>query len=183
MTGTPKEIHMYQPTPDIEEDEINLGDLICVLIDNRCLIILITLAALFLGAFKAFTATPIYKADGMLQVEEKSSGLANLDVSTMLEDRSPVAAEIEILRSRSVLGAAVDNLQLDIGVRPEYSPLIGEALARRMPANERPMAKVDTLDVPDSWRGTSMQLVVTRSDRYELRDAEGTFLLLSLIHI
>jgi tyrosine-protein kinase Etk/Wzc len=177
MTGVPKEIHMYQPTPDIEEDEINLGDLVGVLIENRWLIILITLAALFLGAFHAFTAMPIYKADGMLQVEEKSSGLANLDVSTMLEDRSPVAAEIEILRSRKVLGAVVDNLQLDIGVWPEYSPLIGEALARRMPADERPLAKVDTLDVPDSWRGRSMQLVVTGANRYELRDAEGEFLL------
>jgi len=178
MTGVPKEIHMYQPTPDIEEDEINLGDLIGVLIENRWLIILITLAAMFLGVYKAFTATPIYRADGLLQIEEKSSGLgANLDIATMLEQPSSAGAEIEILRSRSVLGAVVDNLQLDIGVWPEYSPLIGEALARRMPADERPLARVDTLDVPDSWRGTSMQLVVTGANRYELRDAEGGFLL------
>ena len=178
MTGVPKEIHMYQPTPDIEEDEINLGDLIGVLIDSRWLIILITLAALFIGVYKAFTATPIYQADGLLQIEEKSSGLgANLDIATMLEQPSSVGAEIEILRSRSVLGAVVDNLQLDIGVWPEYSPLIGEALARRMTADERPLARVDTLDVPDSWRGTSMQLVVTGANRYELRDAEGGFLL------
>ena len=178
MTGVPKEIHMYQPTPDIEEDEINLGDLIGVLIENRWLIILITLAAMFFGVYKAFTATPIYRADGLLQIEEKSSGLgANLDIATMLEQPSSVGAEIEILRSRSVLGAVVDNLQLDIGVWPEYSPLIGEALARRMPADERPLARVDTLDVPDSWRGTSMQLVVTGANRYELRDAEGEFLL------
>ena len=178
MTGVPKEIHMYQPAPDIEEDEINLGDLLGVLIDNRWLIILITLAAMFLGVYKAFTATPIYRADGLLQIEEKSSGLgANLDIATMLEQPSSAGAEIEILRSRSVLGAVVDNLQLDIGVWPEYSPLIGEALARRMPADERPLARVDTLDVPDSWRGTSMQLVVTGANRYELRDAEGEFLL------
>jgi tyrosine-protein kinase Etk/Wzc len=168
---------MYQPTPDFEEDEINLGDLLGVLIENRWLIIAITAAAMMLGAFKAFTATPIYRADGLLQVEEKSSGLANLDVSGMLEDRSPVAAEIEILRSRSVLGAVVDNLQLDIYASPEYAPLIGAALARRMPADERPMVRVDTLDVPDSMRGESMQLVATGLNRYELLDAEGEFLL------
>jgi tyrosine-protein kinase Etk/Wzc len=62
---------MYQPTPDFEEDEINLGDLLGVLIENRWLIIAITVAAMMLGAFKAFTATPIYRADGLLQVEEK----------------------------------------------------------------------------------------------------------------
>ena len=94
----------------------------------------------------------------------------------MLETPSPVAAEIEILRSRSVLGAVVDNLQLDINVWPEHAPLIGAALARRMPADERPLAQVDTLDVPDSWRGAMMQLIVTHTDRYELLDEEGEVL-------
>ena len=120
-------------TPDVEEDELNLGDLLGVIIENRWLIIGITLAALILGAFRAFTAVPIYRADGLLQVEEKSSGLANLDVNTMLTDYAPVNAEIEILRSRSVLGAVVDNLKLDIIATPDYFPLIGEALARSAP--------------------------------------------------
>jgi tyrosine-protein kinase Etk/Wzc len=177
VTGVPKEIHMYQPTPDIEEDEVSLGDLIGVLVENRWLIIAITMAALFLGAFQAFTAVPIYQADGLLQVEEKTSGLANLDVAGMMEDRSPVNAELEILRSRSVLGAVVDNLQLDINVWPEYAPLIGEALARRMPADERPLARIDTLNVPDSMRGQSMQLVISGPNRYELLDEEGELLL------
>ena len=70
MTGEPKEIRMYQPTPEIDEDEIDLGDLIGVLIENRWLIIGITFAALLFGAYRAFTAVPIYQADGLLQVEE-----------------------------------------------------------------------------------------------------------------
>jgi tyrosine-protein kinase Etk/Wzc len=177
MTGTPKEIQMYRPTSDIDEDEIDLGVLIGVLVEYRWLIILITLIALFIGAFHAYTAIPIYSADGMLQVEERASGLESLDVMTMLEDRSPVAAEIEILRSRSVLGTVVDNLKLDIDVWPEYTPLIGEALARRMDPGERPLARVDTLDVPDSWRGESMQLVISGTNGYELRDVDGELLL------
>ena len=173
MTGAPTEIKMYQPTPDIEDDEINLGDLVGVLVENRWLIVAITAAAMLLGAFQAFRATHIYQADGLLQVEEKSSGLTNLDVATMLETPSPVAAEIEILRSRSVLGPVVDNLQLDIIVQPEYAPLIGEAFARRMSADERPVAKIDTLDVPESWRGVAMQLIATGSNGFELRYASG----------
>jgi tyrosine-protein kinase Etk/Wzc len=86
----------FNAAPDVDEEELNLGDLIGVVIENRWLIICITLAALLVGAYKAFTAVPIYRADGLLQVEEKKSGLANLDVATMMDDYTPVNAEIEI---------------------------------------------------------------------------------------
>jgi LPS O-antigen subunit length determinant protein (WzzB/FepE family) len=43
----------YNAAPDIDEDEIDLGDLIGVLIENRWLIIGITFAAILLGAFHA----------------------------------------------------------------------------------------------------------------------------------
>ena len=86
---------LYNARPDVEEEELNLGDLLGVVIENRWLIVAIIVVALVIGGYRAFTAVPIYKADGMLQVEEKASGLANLDVATMLEDRSPVnAAEL-----------------------------------------------------------------------------------------
>ncbi len=114
---------MYQPPPDFDDEDINLGDLLGVLIENRWLIIAITLVALLIGGYKSFTAIPIYRADGLLQVEENNtSPLANLDVASMLEEYTPVNAEIEILRSRSVLGDVVDNLKLDISAYPEPSP-------------------------------------------------------------
>src|SRR5210317_325667 len=168
---------LFNTAPDVDEEEFNLGDLLGVIIENRWLIIGITLLALVIGAYRAFTAVPIYRADGLLQVEEKSTGLANLDVTTMLNDYAPVNAEIEILRSRSVLGAVVDNLKLDIIAEPEYFPLIGEALARRAPAAERPRVKVDTLDVPESMRGSAFKLVAAGPGSYELYDASGAFLL------
>jgi len=168
---------MYQPTPDTEEDDISLGDLIGVLAESRWLILAIISAALIVGAYKAFTAVPIYQADGLLQVEEKSSGLTNLDTSTMFGDYALVNAEIEILRSRSVLGTVVDNLQLDIYAEPEYLPYIGAALARRTPADERPLIKVDTLDVPDSMREQYMKLIADGSGNYVLYDAADALLL------
>jgi tyrosine-protein kinase Etk/Wzc len=168
---------LFNARPDVDEEELNLGDLIGVVIENRWLIVAITVVALVIGTYKAFTAVPIYQADGLLQVEEKSSGLANLDVATMMEDYAPVNAEIEILRSRSVLGAVVDNLKLDIVARPEYFPFIGAALARRAPIDEQPKVKVDTLDVPDSMRGSVFKLVAVGPGQYELYDSGGSFLL------
>jgi tyrosine-protein kinase Etk/Wzc len=168
---------LFNAAPDVDEEELNLGDLLGVVIENRWLIIAITLAALIVGAYQAFTAIPIYRADGLLQVEEKKSGLANLDVTTMLEDYTPVNAEIEILRSRSVLGAVVDNLKLDIIASPEYAPIVGAALARRAPKEERPLVSVDSLNVPESMRGTPFELVAIGPAKYELYNAEGAFLL------
>ena len=172
---------LFNAAPDVDEEELDLGDLIGVVVENRWLIIAITFAALMLGGFRAFTAVPIYQADGLLQVEENKPGLTSLDVTAMLEDYAPVNAEIEILRSRSVLGAVVDNLKLDISAQPEYAPLIGEALARRMPADERPMIQVDTLEVSEGLRGEAFRLVAIGPGVYELYDAEGEFLVVGKV--
>ena len=175
MTIGSNEIKMYQTAPDLEEEEINLGDLIGVLIENRWLIIATTLAACLIGSYKAYTAVPYYQAEGLLQVEERYSGLANLPTSMMYESFSPVNTEIEILRSRSVLGVVVDNLKLDISAYPEQST-IGAALSRRKPADERPLLRVASLDMPDSARGTAIKLVATDSKRFELLSVEDVFL-------
>ena len=87
-----------------DETEINLGDLIAVLLENRWLIIAITVASLIVGSYKAFVAMPVYQADGLLQVEENTSGLGGLEVSELFAGDTSVAAEMEILRSRSVMG-------------------------------------------------------------------------------
>ena len=89
----------------------------------------------------------------------------------MLQEYTPVAGEIEILRSRSVLGDVVDNLKLDISATPEYFPFIGEALARRAPASERPAITVDTFDLAEG-AGGSAKLVVDTADKFELFDYE-----------
>jgi len=177
VTEQPEERHMYQSTSDNEENEIHLGDLLGVIVESRWLIVAVTFASLWVGAYKAFTAVWIYQADGLLQVEEKSSRLTNLDSSIMFEDHALINAEIEILRSRSVLGTVVDNLQLDIYAAPEYMPYIGQALANRMPADERPMIKVDTLDVPDWMREQYMKLIGDGAGGYVLYDSADAMLL------
>ena len=73
VTDEPQVIHA---APDVDEEELDLGELIGVLIENRWLIAAIVIAALALGGFKAWTATPIYQADGLLQVEAKRSALS-----------------------------------------------------------------------------------------------------------
>jgi len=42
----------------------------------------------------------------------------------------PVMAEIELIKSRMILGKAIHNLDLDIIARPKYFPFVGEAISR-----------------------------------------------------
>jgi tyrosine-protein kinase Etk/Wzc len=113
----------------------------------------------------------------LLQVEEKKSGLGDLDINSLLGGGdTPISAEIEILRSRSVLGAVVDNLQLDIYAAPDLS-VIGAALARRAPADERPTIKIDRLELPGSMLDQALTLLALGSNKYELLDETGASLL------
>jgi tyrosine-protein kinase Etk/Wzc len=107
-------------------DEIDLQKLWGLLLDNRLFIVGVTAVVLFLGVVYAFTATPIYRADALLQVEKKQGGVPGFsELSEMLEQESSAVGEIEILRSRMVLGEAVDTLGMAVQVRRDSLPLIG----------------------------------------------------------
>jgi len=166
-----------QVAPATDEDELDLGELIGVLIENRWLILAITLVTTFIGGLQAWKATPIYQADALLEVEESRPSFAPLEVSEMMGTDTSVYSEIEIMRSRSVLGTVVDNLKLDIVAGPEYATTFGAALARRKPADERPLIRVDSFELPESMRGEALALVATGPSSYEVRDADDNLLL------
>ena len=121
----------YQQPPQDDGDEINLLELFDVVLDSRCLIAGITALALAVGVAYALLSTPIYEADTLIQVEDsKAGGVGSMlgDLGSMFDIKSPATAEIEILRSRLVVGQAVTNLQLDMEVTPKYIPLVGRWL-------------------------------------------------------
>ncbi len=159
-----------------DEDNLYLGDLLDVLIDARWLILGIALAMFLLGAFKAYTATPIYRADVLLQVEERQSQMIDLGLSSPFGRDTSVNAEMEILRSRSVLGPVVDKLNLDIDTQPQLAPLIGAAIARGRPRDEQPVIQVDRFDVPESRLGQTFEIVGRGGGRFDVADAEGLVL-------
>ncbi|WP_339527385.1 polysaccharide biosynthesis tyrosine autokinase [Pseudomonas sp. EL_65y_Pfl2_R96] len=117
---------------DDDNDEIDLLGLFGTLIDHKWLIAAITGAFMVTGAAYAVLATPVYQANALLQVEAKKNDLLGFsDVSSMLGKESPSATEIELIKSRAVIGKTVDELKLAIIVEPSYFPIIGEFIARR----------------------------------------------------
>lgn len=120
---------------DMDGDEIDLGEYLAVLLDSRWLITFITLLALMIGVFTAWVMKPVYHVDAMLQVEDNGgSSIGGLsELSMLMGEAAPSEAEIEIIRSRKILGTVVDQLHLDVLTSPVYFPLIGEPVARRHP--------------------------------------------------
>lgn len=171
-----------------EDDEIDLADLLGTLLDNKWLIITVTATVLSIGLVKAFVDTPIYKTDAMLQVQEqsKSSLLDGLgEMSDLMESKKPILAEIELLKSRMILGETVANLKLNTIVHPKYFPLVGAAMARRFKGSgteefAAPLfgqaqyawggegIQVDNFSVPSSWQGKSLTLVADKHGYFQL---------------
>jgi tyrosine-protein kinase Etk/Wzc len=117
-----------------DEDSINLLELLDVVLDHRWLIAAITAVTLALGSAYALIATPIFEADTLIQVEDSKGnpmGALMGEAGSLFDVKSPATAEIEILRSRLVVGQAVANLQLDLTVTPQYIPVVGKWMARR----------------------------------------------------
>ena len=179
------------PLNDIDGDKINLSELIDALVDNKWLIIAITFITLSLGVIKTFLDTPVYAADGLLQIKESSglmAGLEDLTGQTDTDTKSSVLTEteIELINSRSILGEAVNNLHLDIIAKPKYFPVIGEAIAGRFPKRHQndvisspsfgqshyawggEAIQVDTFTVPPDLEGKEFILQAGKNGQFKL---------------
>ncbi|ASM30298.1 TPA: polysaccharide biosynthesis tyrosine autokinase [Serratia marcescens] len=157
-----------------KSESIDMGRLVGELIDNRWLIVTVTSFLLSLGVLYSLFSTPIYRADAMLQVEQKQGNAILNSLSQILPDSQPQSApEIALLQSRMILGKAVDELNLQASVEQDYFPVFGKGWSRLngekagkldisrlyLPANE------NAKDVPE------IILTVLDNKRYKVENA------------
>lgn len=111
---------------------VSLTEHLRVVTHYRLFIAIVALTVTALGAMYAFVKPRIYEGNVLIQVADMRS----VEPKTLLgltqrgSGFKRALSETEMLRSRSVVGAAVANLQLDIAATPEYFPVVGEAFAR-----------------------------------------------------
>ncbi len=101
--------------------DVGIADYLRVLYRRRIVAILTFLAVVISVAVHTFLMTPIYEAFSMVQIKEEATENLLLKELMRLNRSNPVAAEMEIIRSRSVAEAVVRNLNLDVMV-VEQSP-------------------------------------------------------------
>ena len=167
------------------DDAIDIGFLLGSLWDYKIFIAVMTVVFALAGLTYATLSTPIYQADALVQVEKKSGSISGAGMQQLMGREEPnTSTEIEILRSRMILGQVVDQTDLDVDVQPTNLPLIGEWLRRKG------VSRPDFMDGGESvWAGESLtiaELVTSHqsntvvvslhslgSGRYQLQNAHG----------
>ncbi|TMN76653.1 MULTISPECIES: polysaccharide biosynthesis tyrosine autokinase [unclassified Pseudoalteromonas] len=175
-----------QPT-----QEIDLMALLGALLDRKYFIAGITALFMFIGVVYAVLSTPVYQATAMIQVEESGGTVPGFDdMAGMFEGAPSAVTEIELLKSRSVIGEAVDSLKLDIVAEPKLFPFIGNRAYRKFtPMKKGDLAEpsfgassyawggesidVFRFDVPRSAVGREFTLVALKGDRFALLSDDG----------
>ncbi|GEN29578.1 tyrosine protein kinase [Halovibrio variabilis] len=117
-----------------QEETIDLSRLFGALFRRKWLIIVVTLIFAFIGIVHGMLATPIYRADALVQVERRNtiSPFGNVDnVTGMGAEELNTSAELQILQSRMVLGQVVDRVGSDSVISPVELPFIGGFVLRR----------------------------------------------------
>lgn len=102
-------------------DEIDLLALFKVLKSSYLKIGFFTLFFILLAAAYSFLATPIYQANATLQYDKASQVSLVDQMSEMMplaSSSGQVDSEIEVIKSRMVLGKTVTNLNLDTQIAP-----------------------------------------------------------------
>ena len=199
LIGPPqgKEITSLRDMPMQRDDDIDLRALLGTLSDHKWLIVVGTALFFLASVLYVLMATPVYEASAMVQVEKSMPAVPGQHrTTTSLDDLpgSQAVTEIPLLTSRSVLGAAVNHLSLDIRSSSRRLPLVGDFVARYFPPS-RPgdvtapwfglerygwggeQLAIDRLDVPDATRDVPMLLVAGTPGTYTLHDGDGTLLL------
>ncbi|MBI4757170.1 MAG: polysaccharide biosynthesis tyrosine autokinase [Betaproteobacteria bacterium] len=177
--------------PQPEDDGIDLQELLGTLLEARWLIGAIAGGVFVVGVIYALLATPIYRSDALVQVESKDGmGRGMKDITALFTGETPTETEIEVIRSRLVVGNAVEELGLDIDVAPRHFPLLGRWVARMNGEEKLSSAflgmsgfawggerlRIGRLQVPRDTEDQPLALVAGEGGKFRLLDPDGELL-------
>lgn len=109
------------------EDEIDLGKLLGVVWRGKLWIALCGILALIAGGYYAFAiATPIYTTSASVALETRQEQVVDIEsvVSGISGDQVAINTEVEVLRSRRLIGKVVTDL--DLTQDPEFNHILQE---------------------------------------------------------
>ncbi|MEL7883206.1 polysaccharide biosynthesis tyrosine autokinase [Serratia marcescens] len=154
-----------------KSDEFDLGRLLGEVIDHRWLITGITTAFLTLSILYCVFSTPVYRANALIQVEQKQGNAILDNLSQMLPDRQPQSApEISLLQSRMILGKTVNDLNLQIVAEQNYFPLFGRGF-NRLVGNKPGEIKISHLSIPklnDEDKNRDLKILALEDGKFKI---------------
>ncbi|KLN56731.1 polysaccharide biosynthesis tyrosine autokinase [Variovorax paradoxus] len=182
--NAPQQAALPMPALEEENDGFKLVEYLDILIDHRWFISIVVAVTLLLGMAYALFGQPMYETNVAVQVEDSGNSAGSFlgdAASSLLSVKTPAAGEIEIIKSRAILGQAVENTKLYISAQPRYAPIVGSWLARRATDLSDPgflgfsgyvtgaeAIMVPQFDVPADLEAKQFMLTLGPDNRYEL---------------
>jgi polysaccharide biosynthesis transport protein len=127
MTEFPKTKQFASTLSEEDDDSIDLSALLGTLWRGKWIVGLAAAIALLLGGYYAYVvATPMYRATSVVMLQTKQDNIVDLQsvVGGLSGDSTEVNSEIEVLRSRGLMGKVVDRL--DLVSDPEFNSKLQE---------------------------------------------------------
>ncbi|ASD84287.1 polysaccharide biosynthesis tyrosine autokinase [Burkholderia gladioli] len=180
-----------------DDEDVVLGQLIQVILDDIWLLLGIAALIVALAGVYCYLAKPIYSADAHVRVEaadNTSQALTQTQTGAVINGgpATPATdAEIEIIKSRGVVGPVVEQCKLNFSVAPKTFPLLG-AISARLAAPGKlakpwlgmssyawggEQAAVDSIDVTPALEGKKLMLTAGADGAYTLANEDGGLLL------
>lgn len=183
---------LLQQQPD--EEIFNLRTAISVVLDYWPLALGLFLLGIATGVYKSWIAAPVFESAALVEVESQKSGFAvgPEDMGSYSPYAMPqaITAQIEILKSRRILGEAAEQMGLTLVAQPRYSGRINATMARRyrgeapasapwyIPGSGKYAWGGERIELagflaPEELLGQSFTLVAQDKGAYVLRDKDG----------
>lgn len=127
MTEIPKSKQFMSNRVEEDDDSIDLGALLATLWRGKWIIALAAALAVLIGGYYAYVAaTPLYRATATVMLQTKQDNIVDLQsvVGGLSGDSTEVNSEVEVLRSRGLMGKVVDRL--DLVDDPEFNGKLRE---------------------------------------------------------
>ena len=177
-----------------QDESLDILAIIDTLLEYKYFILFITATFTFLGIMYALLLPSIYMANALIQVEQKSGGFPAMnEISEVFGNEASSSTEIELLKSRRVIGVAVDEENLDVVVAPNYFPFGSGFLSRINILNidipflpninlnayvrKDESIEIELFTIPKSNYGYKYKIVVDDNENYNLYSPENKLIL------
>lgn len=152
---------------DMRSDELTLKDLLLLLWGNAPLVFATTLLCGVLATVWVFSERPVYKVDALLQLETKDGKSTTNplgQLADVFEVSNPAETEIEVIKSRLVLGKAASNMRLDLEATPK-----GWGRLARLLHRSKPELNLERFEMPPRLWEQPFELEMLSGGRFVLR--------------
>jgi len=177
-------------------DNVSISDYFRVLSDSWRLVCMVALGILALGAFYGALNPPMYRTDALIQIGSQNSSSSDAEalgrLASIFDSKVKAGAdtEMELIRSRLVVGETVRQLHLEISAYPRYFPVFGQWIAKLNGAtsfSDAPLGlrrfawgderiDVSKFDIPHSAIGREFLVKAGKDGSFELIAPDGIVL-------